>query len=133
MKTVVPTLKGILEWNSRTIGATQGTGGAQSVCQPRFWIVKLKNAFEVGNSCSGTNERFNKDSWYIRLASQEMNRRGSSEGGGAAREVEPERCLLARVDFLGAIRVDFDYRFANTEKKGTRERKGQPNPCGGKK
>ena len=61
-KIVVLTLKGRLEWNSRITGATTGIGGAQSVCQPWFWIVKLKNALEVGKPRSGTNELLNRDS-----------------------------------------------------------------------
>ena len=43
-------------------GATPGTGGAHSVFQPRFWMMKLKNALEVGKPHSGTNERLNSDS-----------------------------------------------------------------------
>ena len=35
-----------------------------------------------------------------------MNLCGSSKGGGAAHEVEPDRCLLAGVDFRGAMVVD---------------------------
>ena len=35
-----------------------------------------------------------------------MNLCGSSGRGGAAREVDLDRCLLARVDFPGAIVVD---------------------------
>ena len=61
-KTMVPTLKGELEWNSRTTGATLRIEGAQRVCQPRFYKVKLKNALEMGKPRSGTNERLNKDS-----------------------------------------------------------------------
>ena len=61
-KIVVPTLNGELEWNSSTTEATPGTGGVQSVCQPWFWIVKLKNALEVGKPHSGTNEWLQRDS-----------------------------------------------------------------------
>ena len=53
-----------------------------------------------------------------------MNRCGSSGGGGAAHEVEPKHCLLAGVDFLGAIVVDFGYRYANTTKKKIEEEGG---------
>ena len=35
-----------------------------------------------------------------------MNRCGSSRGGGAARDVEPDRCRLAGVDLLGAMEVE---------------------------
>ena len=38
--------------------------------------------------------------------SWEMNLWGSSGGGGAAREVELDYCLLAGIDFRGAIVVD---------------------------
>ena len=34
-----------------------------------------------------------------------MKWRASSEGGGAARDVEPERCRLAGMVFFGAIMV----------------------------
>ena len=67
------------------------------------------------------NEQLNRDSCYIRSASQEMNRCGSSRGGGSACEVELERRLLAGVDFLGAIVVDFNLRSANTIKKNGEE------------
>ena len=58
---MVPTLKGKLEWNSHTTGATLGIGGAQSVYQPRFWILKLKNALEVGKPRFEMNEQLNSD------------------------------------------------------------------------
>ena len=40
-----------------------------------------------------------------------MKRRGSSGGGGAAWDVEPERCRLARKIFLGAMVVMDDSKF----------------------
>ena len=46
-----------------------------------------------------------------------MNRYGSSEGGGAARELEPDRFRLAQVDFLGAMEVDLWSRSTKKKKK----------------
>ena len=43
-----------------------------------------------------------------------MNRRGSSGGGGAARDVEPERCRLDGTVFLGAIIVAVGKKYAKT-------------------
>ena len=51
-----------------------------------------------------------------------MNRYGSSEGGGAARELEPDRFRLAQVDFLGAMEVDLWSR--STKKKKEKENEG---------
>ena len=61
-----------------------------------------------------------------------MNLCGSFRGGGADREVEPDRYLLARVDFRGAMGVDLGLEICKHPKKRERERKGWPNPCGGK-
>ena len=55
-----------------------------------------------------------------------MNRCGSSGGGGAACEVEPDRCRLARVDFLGAMEVDLGVQICKNNKKRDRKMKGQP-------
>ena len=55
-----------------------------------------------------------------------MNRRGSSGRGGATREVEPDRCLLAGVDFLGSIDVDLGLGIYKQDKKQEWERKGKP-------
>ena len=44
------------------------------------------------NSCKATSGR----------AAQEMNRRRSSRGGGAAHDVEPERCRLAGTGLPGS-------------------------------
>ena len=41
-----------------------------------------------------------------------MNRRGLSEGGGSARDVEPEQYRLAGTDFLGAMVVNFSSQSA---------------------
>ena len=47
-----------------------------------------------------------------------MNRCGSSGEGGVTREVEPDRCHLVRMGFLGAMEVDLCGRYAkNTKKK----------------
>ena len=54
-----------------------------------------------------------------------MNRCGSSRGGGAAREVEPDRCPLAGVDFLGAIAVELGMQISKKNKKRDRKRKTQ--------
>ena len=51
---------------------------------------------------------------------KECIRCGSSGGGGAAREVEPDHCCLAVVDFLGAIEVDIWGKSAKNTKR-TRE------------
>ena len=55
-----------------------------------------------------------------------MNRWGSSGGGGAACEVEPDRYLLAGVDFLGAMDVDLGLGICKQDKKQEIERKGHP-------
>ena len=49
-----------------------------------------------------------------------MKRRISSEGGGAARDVEPEWCRLAGAVFLGAIVVTDGSKF---EKKNAHKKK----------
>ena len=49
-----------------------------------------------------------------------MNRCGSFGEGGAAREVEPDRCRLAGVDFLGDKEVDLGVQICKNNKK-TRE------------
>ena len=46
-----------------------------------------------------------------------MNLSGSSGGGGAAREVEPDRCLLAGIDFRGAMVVDLGLGICKHKKK----------------
>ena len=53
-----------------------------------------------------------------------MNLWGFSEGGGAANEVEPDRCLFTGIDFRGAIVVDLGLGFCK-HRKWERERKGQ--------
>ena len=50
-----------------------------------------------------------------------MNLCGSSGGGGAAREVEPDPCLLIGIDFRGAMVVDLGLGFCKHKKNG-RER-----------
>ena len=49
--------------------------------------------------------------------SQEMNLCGSFGGGGAAHEVEPDRCLLAWIDFCGAMVVDIGLGICKHKKK----------------
>ena len=62
-----------------------------------------------------------------------MNLCGSSGGGGAALEVEPDRCHLARVDFLGAMEVDLWVQICKNNKKNKRgSKKGNKMACGGK-
>ena len=57
-----------------------------------------------------------------------MNLCGSSGGGGDARKVDPDRCLLAGVDFLGAMEVDQGVEICkHSKKKRENERKGQLN------
>ena len=51
---------------------------------------------------------------------KECIRCGSSGGGGTAREVEPDYCRLAVVDFLGAMEVDIWGKSAKNTKR-TRE------------
>ena len=47
------------------------------------------------------------------------------QGGGAAHKVEPDRCHLAGVDFLGAMEVDLWSRSAKKHKENKRgSRKG---------
>ena len=46
-----------------------------------------------------------------------MNLCGSSGGGGASCEVEPDRCLLAGVDFHGAMVVDLGLGIYKKKKK----------------
>ena len=46
-----------------------------------------------------------------------MNLCGSSGGGGVAREVEQDRCLLAGVDFHGAMVVDLGLEICKHSKK----------------
>ena len=68
-----------------------------------------------------------------------MNQRGSSGEGGAARDVEPERCRLVGTDFLGAIIVAVGYKYAKKKKKKkntpnkSRRRRGIQKTSGGKK
>ena len=56
---------------------------------------------------------------------------GSSGGGGVTRKVEPDRCLLAGINFRGAMVVDLGLGICKhkkkKKKKQERERKGQPN------
>ena len=49
---------------------------------------------------------------------------GSSGGGGTTREVDSDHCLLARVDFLGAMVVDLGVEIYKHNKK-TREGGGK--------
>ena len=61
-----------------------------------------------------------------------MNLCGSSGGGGAAREVEPDYCLLAGINFPRAIVVDLGLRFCkHKKKKGRERRKGDQKLWGG--
>ena len=53
-----------------------------------------------------------------------MNRCGSFEGGGAAREVEPDRYHLVGVDFLGAMEVDLWGGYAKIARKMRKEVEG---------
>ena len=55
-----------------------------------------------------------------------MNLCGSSRGGGAAREVDLDCCLLVGIDFRGAMVIDLGLGFCNTKKTGERERKERP-------
>ena len=64
-----------------------------------------------------------------------MKRCGSSGGGGAARDVEPERCHLVGTVFLGAIVVT-DSSKSEKKKMHTRRnkrRRGAPKTGRGKK
>ena len=51
-----------------------------------------------------------------------MNPCGSSGKGGAACEVEPDRCLLVGIDFCGAMVVDLGLGFCKHKKKKKGER-----------
>ena len=51
-----------------------------------------------------------------------MNLCGSSRGGGAAREVELNRCLLVGVDIRGAMVVDLGVEICKHPKKNERGR-----------
>ena len=53
-----------------------------------------------------------------------MNRCGSSEGGGTAREVEPDHCHFVGVNFLGAMEVDMWGRFSKIARKMREEVEG---------
>ena len=53
-----------------------------------------------------------------------MNQRGSFGGGGAAFEVESERCRLARTDFLGAMVVVIWSRSTKISRKMREEAEG---------
>ena len=57
------------------------------------------------------------------IASRKMNRCGSFGGGGAAREVELDRCLLAEINFLGAMVDDRGVEICKHKKKRERGRK----------
>ena len=46
-----------------------------------------------------------------------MNLCGSSGGSGAAHEVKPDRCLLAGIDFMGAMVVDLGVEICKHKKK----------------
>ena len=59
---------------------------------------------------------------------------GSSRGGGAAREVEPDRCLLVEIDFRGAMVVDLGLGICKHKKKKKKEGEERAAKCrGGKK
>ena len=60
-----------------------------------------------------------------------MNLCGSSEGGGVARQVEQDSCLLAGIDFLGATVVDRGVEICKHNKKRERERNDRPKFCVG--
>ena len=52
---------------------------------------------------------------------------------GVAREVEPDRCHLVGVDFLGAMKVDLWGRSAKKHKENEQgSRRGNKMACGGK-
>ena len=55
-----------------------------------------------------------------------MKRRGSSEGGGATRDVESERCHLVGTVFLGAIVVTDS---SKSEKKNAHKKKQETKGC----
>ena len=55
-----------------------------------------------------------------------MNLCASFGGGGSAHEVEPDHCLWAGVDFLGAMVVDLGVEICKNNKKRERERNGIP-------
>ena len=55
-----------------------------------------------------------------------MNRCGSSGGGGAAHELELDRCRLAGLDFLGAMEVDLGVQIYKNNKKREGKKKGHP-------
>ena len=63
-----------------------------------------------------------------------MKWRGSSGGGGVTRDVEPERCRLAGMVFLGAVVVTYGLK---SEKKNAHKKKqeinGRAKTGGGKK
>ena len=63
-----------------------------------------------------------------------MNRCGSfGEGGGAAREVGLNHCLLAGVDFLGTMEVDLGveiFKISKKKRERERERERERGKCG---
>ena len=61
-----------------------------------------------------------------------MNLRGSFEGGGAACEVELDRCLLAGIDFRGAMVVDLGLGTFKHMKTREGEEKAAKSRVGGK-
>ena len=54
-----------------------------------------------------------------------MNLCGSYGRGGATREVEPDRCLLAGIDFRGAIVVNLGLGICEHKKKKKKLRGGE--------
>ena len=58
-----------------------------------------------------------------------MNLCGSSGGGGVAREVKPDHCFLAKIDFRGAMMVDLGLRICKKKKKKTREGEERADKC----
>ena len=62
IKTMVPTLKGRLEWNSRTIEATSGIEGCTESLLGAVLDSEVEECIGGRETSSGTNERLNRDS-----------------------------------------------------------------------
>ena len=63
-----------------------------------------------------------------------MNLCGSFGGGGAACEVDLNRCLLVGIDFCGSIMVDLGlgfYKYKKKKKNGRERGMGGQNSCRG--
>ena len=75
-------------------------------CTERLPAAVLDNEVEECIGFGETTFRDKRAVEQIHSASREMNLCGSSRGGGAASEVEPNHYLLARVNFRGAMVVD---------------------------